>query len=227
MALIGQGFMIVWHDIREESEPEYHRWHTREHMPERLGVPGFLRGRRGVDWSLGKYRYLTLYEGQDLGTFGSAAYLERLNNPTPWTNQLQPAFYNFIRSGCGIVSTTGRGVGGAMITIRLSFKGAEESKLANDAAALTEKVMKLDGISSVDIGVARPEVTSAKTRETELRGTTRDGLFDAVFIVDGIGRRELEAALPSVEAILAEHGWTYGPEDAAVYDMAYMLEPSN
>lgn len=227
MALLGEGFMIVFHDIREESDAEYHRWHTKEHMPERLGVPGFLRGRRGVDWNRDKYRYLTLYEGKDLGTFGSAPYLERLNTPTPWTNQLQPAFYNFIRSGCAIISTKGRGVGGAMITIRLSFQGKDEAKLSQDAASLTEAVMALDGVSSVDIGVARPEVTSAKTRETELRGINRDGVFDAVFIVDGLGRKELEATLPKVSQILRDAGWSYADEDCAVYDMAFMLEPNN
>ncbi|WP_072597152.1 hypothetical protein [Sinorhizobium americanum] len=226
MALIGQGFMVVWHDIREADEPEYHRWHTREHMPERLGVPGFLRGRRGVDWSLARHRYLTLYEGKQLEVFCSAAYLQRLNNPTPWTNRLQPAFYNFIRSGCAVVSTTGRGVGGAMITIRLSFHGASEAKLVVDSAAITEQIMALDGVSSVDIGSARPEITSAKTRETELRGTTSDGLFDAVLLVDGIGRRELEAAKPGVLDILQALGWSPKTDDVAVYDMAYMLEPA-
>lgn len=225
MAIVGKGFMIVWHDIKEEMEPEYHRWHTREHMPERLGVPGFLRGRRGVDWSRDQYRYLTLYEGKDLDVFGSAAYLERLNNPTPWTNKVQPAFYNFIRSGCSIISTTGRGVGGALITIRLSFDGSNEAKLEAEAAALTEQIIKLDGVSSVDFGASRPEVTGAKTRETELRGLNRDGLFDAVLIVDGIGRRELEEALPAIAKILQESGWNFGDDDKAVYDMAYMLEP--
>lgn len=218
--------MIVWHDIREADEPEYHRWHTREHMPERLGVPGFLRGRRGVDWSLARHRYLTLYEGEQLDVFGSAAYLQRLNNPTPWTNRMQPAFYNFIRSGCAVVSTTGRGVGGAMITLRISFDGASEAKLVADTAAITEQIMALDGVSSVDIGSARPEITGAKTRETELRGTTSDGLFDAVLLVDGIGRRELEAARPAVLDILQTLGWSSKPEDVAVYDMAYMLEPA-
>jgi hypothetical protein len=218
--------MIVWHDIREDDEPEYHRWHTREHMPERLGVPGFLRGRRGVAWSLAKHRYLTLYEGECLDVFGSAAYLERLNNPTAWTNRVQPAFYNFIRSACAVISTTGRGVGGAMITIRLSFDRKSESKLEADAAPLTEQIMALDGVSSVDVGRARPEVTGAKTRETELRGTKSDGLFDAVVLVDGIGRRELEAARPAVLGILRKLGWEPRPEDVAVYDMAYMLEPA-
>lgn len=225
MALKGNGFLIIWHDIRTEAEPEYHRWHTREHMPERLGVPGFLRGRRGVDWSRDTHRYLTLYEGAALETFGSPPYLARLNDPTPWSRRLQPAFYNFIRGACAIVSTEGRGVGGAIATIRLGFGGRGEAQLRADAAELTREVMALDGISGIHIGAARPETTSARTRETALRGTTRDEVFDAVLLADGLGRREVEAAMPRIAAILSTKSWAFADADVAVYDMAFMLEP--
>ncbi len=64
MPLKGSGFLAIWHDIRAEGEPEYNLWHTREHMPERLGVPGFESGRRYVDWNLAEHRYFTLYEAR-------------------------------------------------------------------------------------------------------------------------------------------------------------------
>ena len=35
-----------WADVEASGEADYNDWHTREHMPERCGVPGFLRGRR-------------------------------------------------------------------------------------------------------------------------------------------------------------------------------------
>jgi hypothetical protein len=41
MALAGNAFLIIWHDVKPEAESDYLRWHTREHMPERLGIPGF------------------------------------------------------------------------------------------------------------------------------------------------------------------------------------------
>jgi hypothetical protein len=129
MPIKGNAFVAIWHDIRSEAEPEYNRWHTREHMPERLSIPGFVRGRRGVDWSRERHRYWTLYEGPDLGVFGSPAYLERLNNPTPWTRRIQPAFYNFIRCGCEVLASRGEGVGGAMATFRISFDGVDEANL--------------------------------------------------------------------------------------------------
>jgi hypothetical protein len=224
MPLRGQGFLVIWHDIRAELEPEYHRWHTREHMPERLGIPGFLRGRRGVDWPRDKYRYFTLYEGADVDVFGSPAYLQRLNNPTPWSNKLQPAFYNFVRSACDTIVSIGEGVGGAILTFRLPLALRGEADLRAQARPMADKLMKTDGVSSVHFGLARPEVSGAKTRETELRGMTQDGRFDAVALIDGLGRRELEAARPAIESVLDQHGWKVSPQDVALYDNAFTLD---
>lgn len=229
MPIKGNAFMIIWHDIKAESEPEYHRWHTREHMPERLNIPGFQRGRRGVAWPLDRHRYLTLYEAKELATFGSPEYLQRLNNPTPWSVKVQPAFLNFVRSACDIVLSRGEGVGGAMATIRIGLDslGGErsgEDGLRAAAPAIADAIMQIDGISSIHVGVARPEVTGAKTKETELRGTNQDGRFDAVVIVDGVGRREVEAALPRIMDVLRGKGVSIQAGDAAVYDMAYALD---
>ncbi len=224
MPLLGNAFLIIWHDIRAESEPEYHRWHTREHMPERLSISGFLRGRRGVDWNLPKYRYLTIYEGAALSTFGSPAYLERLNNPTPWSTKVQPAFHNFVRSACETVESVGLGVGGALGTLRIPFGHKSAADFRQSASVLATAIHQLDGISSVHFGIARPDASGAKTRETELRGMTKDGIFDAVAIVDGVGRREVEAVMPQVEKTLGAAGWTTARADIAVYDMAYALD---
>lgn len=46
MSLRGRGFLPIWFELAEGVEREFDRWHTIEHMPERLGIPGFLRGRR-------------------------------------------------------------------------------------------------------------------------------------------------------------------------------------
>jgi hypothetical protein len=224
MPIKGNAFVAIWHDIRSESEPEYNRWHTREHMPERLSIPGFARGRRGVDWNRERHRYWTLYEGPDLDVFGSPAYLQRLNNPTPWTQRIQPAFYNFIRCGCEVLVSLGEGVGGAMATYRVSFSGIDEGGLRRAARLIAEDIMVLGGVSSVHIGLARPESTGAKTKETELRGTTQDGLFDAAVLVDGIGRSELEVALPAISGTLAKHALRPAPEDVAIYDLAFALD---
>jgi hypothetical protein len=65
-------------------------------------------------------------------------------------------------------------------------------------------------------------VTLTPTTESALRQLTGEEAFDAVVLVDGIGRREVEEALPAIEAALApvtEGGVT----TSAVYDLAYSL----
>lgn len=227
MPLKGDAFMIVWHDIRADAEPDYHLWHTREHMPERLAVPGFLRGRRGVDWARDRHRYLTLYEGESLATFASPDYLARLNNPTEWTLRTQPTFRNFIRSACDVAASVGRGVGGAMTTLRIPFDGKDESRFRAMAGQIADELLDLEGVCAVHVGVARPDITGAKTRETELRGMTRDGVFDAVILVDGIGRREMTGLDQHITDRLLSRGLTIDPAEVAIYDMAFCLEPTD
>ena len=48
MSLAGSGAVCIWHDIEPEATDEFYQWHNREHMPERVGIPGFLRGRRYI-----------------------------------------------------------------------------------------------------------------------------------------------------------------------------------
>jgi len=46
MPLRGKGVLAIWHAMTPEGDREMIRWHDREHVAERVGVPGFLRGRR-------------------------------------------------------------------------------------------------------------------------------------------------------------------------------------
>ena len=226
MPLKGSGFMAIWHDIKSEGEPEYNVWHTREHMPERLGVPGFEFARRWVDWNLSKHRYFTLYEARTIDVFGSEPYRARLNAPSAWSNRVQPHFTNFVRSACRTIVSVGKGIGGAIATVRVNFSpDAGKGVFSAKGHALAYEIMPLDGITSVHIGYAEPTVTRVQTRESELRKLTGEDVFDAVVMIDGIGRRELERALPKIEALLAPAAGVASKE-SAVYDLAYLLTPT-
>jgi hypothetical protein len=226
MTLQGSAFLAMWHDIRAEGEPEYNMWHTREHMPERVGIPGFEVGRRYVDWNLDLYRYFTLYEGRTLDVFRSDAYLTRLNAPTDWSNRIQPYFLNFIRCACQTSDTRGRGIGGALLTSRVYFTPGGASAFAACSSDLADQIDPLDGVTGVHIGVADPSVTSVKTAETELKKEAGESVFDGVVMVEGIGRRELEAIVPRVQALLTEDRGV-AQAQTAVYDLAYLLTPQS
>lgn len=222
MALKGRAFMAIWHDIAETGEAEYTAWHTRQHMPERLGVPGFLVGRRAVDWNLGHQRWFTLYETRTLEVLSSDDYRVRLNNPTHWSNRNQPNFLNFARSACILSASTGRGIGGALATIRLNLAAGGLAEFEAQAEKLAHGIATLDGVTGAHLGVAAPSITRVRTRESELRAQTDEDIFDAVVLVDGVGRRELHAVMPSIHAALKETlKITF--EQSGVYDLAYLL----
>jgi hypothetical protein len=67
MALRGTGILAIWNDIAPGGDAEFTDWHTREHVPERIAGPGFLRGRRYSAVS-GSPKYFTLYETEAVET---------------------------------------------------------------------------------------------------------------------------------------------------------------
>lgn len=224
MALVGDGFLVMWHDIAADMQGEYTEWHTREHMPERLSIPGFLVGKRLVNHDLDHYRYGTIYTGRDVEVFRSPAYLARLNDPTPWSNRLQPAFRNFLRVACERVASAGLGDGGAIATTRLSFMdGATEAGVRAGSAALVEAILAIPGVCAAHVGLARTEVSGVRTRETELRPEMAERGFDVVVITECSGRPELEAAIGEIEAAIASSACGLAEPRSIAYNLAYEL----
>jgi hypothetical protein len=117
-ALLGAGVVVVWNDVTAEGREQFYRWHDNEHVPERLAIPGFLRGRRyrceghSPEW-------LTLYEATDLGVMVSPAYMARLNAPTPGTTHTLQFFRNTSRAVCSVVHSHGTSNGGHVLALRL------------------------------------------------------------------------------------------------------------
>lgn len=222
MALKGRAFLAIWHDIAPEGEADYNEWHTRQHMPERLGVPGFLLGRRYVNRGADLRRWFTLYETETLETLASDGYRARLNAPTHWSRRVQPHFRNFTRSACTLAASTGQGVGGAMATFRLDLPSDGLVRVEAGSEALAHRLATLPGIVGVHVGVAAPGTTRIQTRESELRAATGEDVFDAVLMVEATGRQEVTSAMADVQAI-AEAALGTDPLQPDVYELAYVL----
>jgi hypothetical protein len=117
--MLGNAAVAMWWDVGPEMRAEWEDWHSSEHMPERLAIPGFLRGTRWVALS-GEPSYFVLYEVAGLATLTGGAYLDRLNNPTPWSRKMMPHHRNMVRSLCGLREGWGGGVPHVLATIRFS-----------------------------------------------------------------------------------------------------------
>lgn len=65
--------LFVWTDIEPEYEADFNRWYDREHMEERVSLPGFQWARRYRAAATGTPRYLALYRAESIAVFTSAA----------------------------------------------------------------------------------------------------------------------------------------------------------
>lgn len=223
--LAGQGFLAIWNDVAVASEADWLEWHTREHMPERVSVPGFLGGRRYVDAGSTHHKYFTLYLGETLATFSSPPYVERLNNPTPWTAKLAPHFRNFVRGACHTVASLGHGTGGAILTIRVTFDAADRPASPR-SATLLQTLIKHPGLISAHLGLADATVTGVPTRERSMRGASKEPIFEGVLLVEGLGRAELLAAQTSIIRAMTGADLGLVPAETAIYDLCIALDKS-
>src|SRR5437762_6304438 len=135
--MLGSAAMVLSFDIEPAAAVEHDEWHTREHLPERLAIDGFLRGSR---WRAleGLPRYLVVYEVAELAVLSSAAYQERLNNPTPWTRSLMKSYRDMRGGFCRLEASDGSGLGCATSLVRFAPAVGREQALR---AWLTGRVL--------------------------------------------------------------------------------------
>lgn len=117
--LEGEGLLALWNGVEEARRREYEAWHTREHVPERLSVPGMIGARRYVRIEGALPDYLTLYAMRDMAVLDAPAYRRLLENPTPWSRTMRPSFRGFMRLACRRLMTRGGGLGGVLAAIVL------------------------------------------------------------------------------------------------------------
>jgi hypothetical protein len=98
---MNHGLLLTMTEPPAHMEEEFNAWYDEEHLPERLSVPGFRSAQRWVaDLEPGAGKYLATYELDSAAVLRSAAYLERLNRPTPWTKRCLGACVLFRRWAC-------------------------------------------------------------------------------------------------------------------------------
>ena len=85
---MAKGLLFMAFDFSAAHEDEFHDWYDREHVPERLGVPGFLNAERWIDEENPKI-HLATYDLASAGVLDSPAYLAvGGNNQSVWTKRV-------------------------------------------------------------------------------------------------------------------------------------------
>lgn len=216
MALSGRAFLAIWHGLRDGIRSDFDDYHTREHMPERLGIPGFLRGRRFMKDEADGQVCFTLYEGAHSETFRSPAYLARLNDPTAETRRIQPHMTDFMRGVFSIVRSTGEGAGGVVSTIRLQ---ADDGPDIAGLESLCQTALSAPGICCVHLGLSAEHVTNTRTSETALRSGEAQRVCDAVVLVEAVGVGAAQATVSTITSAVSSHGFSLS--DVQTYRLAF------
>jgi len=160
--------VAIWNDIRDAARADFYEWHNREHMPERVAIGGFRRGRRYVALD-GEPQYFTLYETDGLHVTNGAEYLARLNAPTAWTQRVTQSFFNVSRSLCAVELTAGVGQGGSIVTWRYDVRpGLEEAQRAFLRPALLA-VAEAPGVVGAHLCVTDRAGSMVPTAEKQAR----------------------------------------------------------
>jgi hypothetical protein len=183
--MLGSAAVAMWWDVEPGMKAEFEDWHSHEHMPERLAIPGFLRGTRWVAAS-GEPSYLVLYEVADLETLTAGPYLEHLNNPTPWSRKMMPQHRNMVRSLCEVRASFGRGVAQALAKL-------EHQVSADSLSALPER----KGLAAAHLLESRPMAGMAQTVEQKIRREDAEAKWIVLiggYDVDAVGAAAREVA---------------------------------
>jgi hypothetical protein len=206
MPVLGSARMVVWFELDDPAiVPEHDQWHAQEHMFERLGIPGFLRGRRAVGGT--PRRYFVCYDVDALDTLDGADYRRCLNQPTPWTQRMMPHLRNVTRSLCRVTAAAGGGAARALATVRFSpAAGAADALRGALAGELLPALAAARGLTGAQVWESAARAKGQGTAEQALRGSG-DGEIDWALLIEGYDPDALRAALDgSVAAALARGG---------------------
>lgn len=213
MALFGSSALAMWWDIAPGVRADFEHWHSHEHFPERLAIPGFLRASR---WSSadGGEGFFVLYELQGHEVLSSPPYLARLNAPTPWSQRLMPEHRNMVRSQCRVLESHGAAIAREALTIRLSPTTGSDGQLRSSLRELAADIAQRPGLAGLHLLRHEPPPIAA-TQEQRIRGL-RDAAADWVIVATGYDGTAVDAlasaelAEPALERLGAATGSVSG-----------------
>jgi hypothetical protein len=212
MALLGKAALAMWWNMASHMKSEFEDWHTHEHFPERLSVPGFLRSSR---WTATEddEGVFVIYELESHAVLSSTAYLARLNDPTPWSRKLMPFHRDMVRSQSHVVHTHGSMTGRHAITLRLAVEDVRETdRLCDELRHLLGGLAGRPGV--IGTHVLRHETPAiSQTTEQKIRGAP-DQVANVVVLLTGYDGGLLKT-------VVAEH-----MKDASLLSLGALKPPT-
>ena len=225
MSLLGKAAVAMWWSVRAEQRDEFGDWHSHEHFPERMSIPGFRRGSR---WSstTDAEGFFVLYELERYEVLTSQEYLDRLNAPTPWSRKMMPHHLGMVRSQCRIIKSFGGGVASSLATIRLSPQAGRAAELQAHLLDTLGALASKPGLTGAHLLLTDTPKTSSPTTEQQIRG--KDGAADWIVLLSGYDADAVERAVIAqlASSVLDAAGAQNHPTEGR-YRLAFTMTPQD
>ena len=208
---MSHAFLLNWFDLPEEGQAAFDKWHNRQHVIERLCIPGFETGRRyaSIDTPVEKgHGYLVIYDTESLQILESSAYAARLDAPTPLTRSVVPMLRDLTRTVGELVQERGTGLGSFLRTIRLPDLS---DWIVNSAPAVSETLNRMYEVDSITrVQLYRPDARVThfkdKTQEGRSTDTLRKDDYPWGIVVEGCRPMALDVATEELRRALEGQG---------------------
>ena len=211
------GILFVWTSADPKHELDFNRWYDREHVEERVRIPGFVSGTR-YQSVRGPRKYLGLYRTVSLDAFQTADYFKAFGQQTPWSVTNLQRMVDPMRRVCAIEAETGMGTGAWLTVLRLGAPAiGQDAEAKAGMAALGEKLLRIDGV------IATRLLTPDATLSGPLPAEQKEGrVLDPIFLIDASSE---SAAVAAAEAASATLG--LNPAEAAILQLSWQLREAD
>jgi hypothetical protein len=212
------GILAVFNDCTPEGRQHFETWYTREHLQERVGVPGFRFGRRYELLTGGDRQFCAFLPG------GRArrAQLGRLYRPAQRPDALDTAGDDIVpRQGAhGLRGSRG---GRDLIGAHAVILRADEAMLPTAVATewVTELALQED-IARVELWTRAAQQTNPDTPEMKSRGADR--LAAGVVLVECLRRADADGVMGELKGRPAALGIS-GEGALGIYTLLCIYQP--
>lgn len=214
----------MWWSVSREQRSEFGDWHSHEHFPERMSIPGFRRGSRWTS-TLDPDGFFVLYELEQYETLTSKGYLDRLNAPTPWSTKMMPHHLNMVRSQCRIVASFGGGIATSLATIRLSPLANRAAELEQALGETLQDLALRPGLTGAHLLITDTPKSSATT-EQRIRGSDRAA--DWIVLLSGYDPDVVHGVIANRLSVAALHlQGAEGESATGHYRLALTMTPQD
>jgi hypothetical protein len=198
MPMAGKGMLLTSMDVDAADDAEFNRWYDREHLEERVAIPGFLEARRYIAHQ-GKPKYLSLYSTETFEVLDSPAYRSALASQTAWSKANIARFKNMIRGVARITISRGTGRGAVLGIIRLRPDAASRDKLRT---ALHDQLEPKDRDGIISMHLLENDAKLSKPL-TDNASDSDPGAGDWFVLIDGTNIAATEGIVTALGAALA------------------------